>query len=137
MVLFMLIPGRNIRVHFERFIGQPPPELRKGAVSVIWLHENICIVLLGNATNVQLEYIAHRYILHMIAFVQFSNSTKSYASLRWLPYLADLQQCGRCSWRSVVLASMYHQLTKTTLCDNNGITLYFTLSQVRFKIQIS
>lgn len=81
-------PKENIRVCFERLMGQPPSELRNGAVSLTWLHKNICTIPPADAhvfswstLHVGIYYTCLRLFYFLIL------STKSYASLRRLPYL--------------------------------------------------
>ncbi|RYR28634.1 hypothetical protein Ahy_B01g052781 isoform F [Arachis hypogaea] len=72
-------------------------------VCYTWFHERFR-VLPTDATDETVRVYARAYILMLLSSQLFADKNANRVHLRWLPYLASLDDLGRYSWGSAALA---------------------------------
>ncbi|RYR23618.1 hypothetical protein Ahy_B03g068815 [Arachis hypogaea] len=82
-------------------------------VCYTWFHERFR-VLPADATDEIVRIYARAYILMLLSSQLFADKNANRVHLRWLPYLASLDDLGRYSWGSVALAWLYRCLCRGT-----------------------
>ncbi|RYR76245.1 hypothetical protein Ahy_A01g000853 [Arachis hypogaea] len=82
-------------------------------VCYTWFHERFR-VLPANATDETVRIYACAYILMLLSSQLFADKNANRVHLRWLPYLASLDDLGRYSWGSAALAWLYRCLCRGT-----------------------
>ncbi|RYQ94248.1 hypothetical protein Ahy_B08g089133 [Arachis hypogaea] len=78
-----------------------------------WFHERFR-VLPADATDETVRVYARAYILMLLSSQLFADKNANRVHLRWLPYLASLDDLGRYSWGSAALAWLYRCLCRGT-----------------------
>ncbi|RYQ92998.1 hypothetical protein Ahy_B09g099255 [Arachis hypogaea] len=82
-------------------------------VCYTWFHERFR-VLPADATDETVRVYARAYILMLLSSQLFVDKNANRVHLRWLPYLASLDDLGRYSWGSAALAWLYRCLCRGT-----------------------
>ncbi|RYR59335.1 hypothetical protein Ahy_A05g025203 [Arachis hypogaea] len=82
-------------------------------VCYTWFHERFR-VLSADATDETVRVYARAYILMLLSSQLFADKNANRVHLRWLPYLASLDDLGRYSWGSAALAWVYRCLCRGT-----------------------
>ncbi|RYR72516.1 hypothetical protein Ahy_A02g006748 [Arachis hypogaea] len=82
-------------------------------VCYTWFHERFR-VLPADATDETVRVYARAYILMLLSSQLFADKHANRVHLRWLPYLASLDDLGRYSWGSAALALLYRCLCRGT-----------------------
>ncbi|RYR14041.1 hypothetical protein Ahy_B04g070710 isoform B [Arachis hypogaea] len=77
--------------------------------------------LMENVTDETVRIYARAYILMLLSSQLFADKNANRVHLRWLPYLASLDNLGRYSWGSAVLAWLYRCLCRGT--NRNAVNL--------------
>ncbi|RYR05732.1 hypothetical protein Ahy_B06g085554 isoform H [Arachis hypogaea] len=71
-------------------------------------------VLPADATDDIVRIYARAYIMMLLSSQLFADKNANRVHLRWLPYVASLDDLGRYSWGSAVLAWLYRCLCRGT-----------------------
>ncbi|RYR15075.1 hypothetical protein Ahy_B04g071814 isoform B [Arachis hypogaea] len=71
-------------------------------------------VLPADASDETVRIYARAYILMLLSSQLFADKNANRVHLRWLPYLASLDDLGRYSWGSAALAWLYRYLCRGT-----------------------
>ncbi|RYR74329.1 hypothetical protein Ahy_A02g009005 [Arachis hypogaea] len=97
--------GRPAWVWFRELFGELPPQskVKQMTVCYTWFHERFR-VLPADATDETVRVYARAYILMLLSSQLFADKNANRVHLRWLPYLASLDELGRYSWGSAALA---------------------------------
>ncbi|RYR32645.1 hypothetical protein Ahy_A10g047181 [Arachis hypogaea] len=82
-------------------------------VCYTWFHERFR-VLPVDATDETVSIYARAYIMMLLSSQLFADKNANRVHLRWLPYLASLDDLGRYSWGSAALAGLYRCLCRGT-----------------------
>ncbi|RYR78555.1 hypothetical protein Ahy_A01g003381 [Arachis hypogaea] len=82
-------------------------------VCYTWFHERFR-VLPADASEETVRIYARAYIVMMLSSQLFADKNANRVHLRWLPYLASLDEFGRYSWGSAALAWLYRCLCHGT-----------------------
>ncbi|RYQ98432.1 hypothetical protein Ahy_B08g094471 [Arachis hypogaea] len=99
---------QNMPLH-DRII----PKVKQMTVCYTWFHERFR-VLPADATDETVRVYARAYILMLLSSQLFADKNANRVHLRWLPYLASLDDLGRYSWGSAALAWLYRCLCRGT-----------------------
>ncbi|RYR28637.1 hypothetical protein Ahy_B01g052781 isoform M [Arachis hypogaea] len=107
--------GRPAWVWFRELFGELPPQskIKQMTVCYTWFHERFR-VLPTDATDETVRVYARAYILMLLSSQLFADKNANRVHLRWLPYLASLDDLGRYSWGSAALAWLYRCLCRDT-----------------------
>ncbi|QHN88515.1 uncharacterized protein DS421_16g564140 [Arachis hypogaea] len=107
--------GRPAWVWFHELFGELPPQskIKQMTVCYTWFHERFR-VLPADATDETVRVYARAYILMLLSSQLFADKNANRVHLRWLPYLASLDDLGRYSWGSAALAWLYRCLCRGT-----------------------
>jgi len=110
----------------------PPPEKTRvnEFIDVTWFWRELSHDIAADATQAQIQQRVRAIILHTIVSRLMCDHSKNRIDLKWLPYLADLAECGKFSWGSVVLAYTYMKLSRLSLSKTKSIGGCVTLLQV-------
>ncbi|XP_072087024.1 serine/threonine-protein phosphatase 7 long form homolog [Arachis hypogaea] len=103
--------GRPAWVWFRELFGELPPQskVKQMTVCYTWFYERYQF-LPTDATDETVRIYARAYILMLLLSQLFANKNANRVLLRWLPYLASLDDLGRYSWGSAALAWLYRCL---------------------------
>ncbi|RYR50094.1 hypothetical protein Ahy_A07g036660 isoform A [Arachis hypogaea] len=101
--------GRPAWVWFRELFGELPPQSKVK-------------VLPADATDETVRVYARAYILMLLSSQLFADKNANRVHLRWLPYLALLDDLGRYSWGSAALAWLYRCLYKDTLLRSHMLS---------------
>ncbi|RYQ99578.1 hypothetical protein Ahy_B07g087523 [Arachis hypogaea] len=91
----------------------PQSKMKQMTVCYTWFHERFR-VLPADATDETVRVYARAYILMLLSSQLFADKNANKVHLRWLPYLASLDDLGRYSWGSAALAWLYRCLCRGT-----------------------
>ncbi|QHO20647.1 uncharacterized protein DS421_11g339810 [Arachis hypogaea] len=107
--------GRPAWVWFRELFGELPPQskVKQMTVCYTWFHERFR-VLPADASDETVRIYARAYILMLLSSQLFADKNANRVHLRWLPYLASLDDLGRYSWGSAALAWLYRCLCRGT-----------------------
>ncbi|RYR33627.1 hypothetical protein Ahy_A10g048251 [Arachis hypogaea] len=94
-----------------------------------WFHERFW-VLPADATDETVCIYARAYIMMLLSSQLFADKNANRVHLRWLPYLASLDDLGRYSWGSAALAWLYRCLCRGT--NKNVVNLAGPLQLLQF-----
>ncbi|RYR14042.1 hypothetical protein Ahy_B04g070710 isoform A [Arachis hypogaea] len=95
-------------------------KVKQMTVCYTWFHERFR-VLPPDVTDETVRIYARAYILMLLSSQLFADKNANRVHLRWLPYLASLDNLGRYSWGSAVLAWLYRCLCRGT--NRNAVNL--------------
>ncbi|RYR72969.1 hypothetical protein Ahy_A02g007206 [Arachis hypogaea] len=93
-------------------------------VCCTWFHERFW-VLLADVSEETVRIYTRSYILMLLSYQLFADKNANRVHLRWLPYLASMDDLGRYSWGSEALAWLYRCLCRGT--NRNVVSLAGTL----------
>ncbi|RYR78739.1 hypothetical protein Ahy_A01g003598 [Arachis hypogaea] len=88
-------------------------KVKQMTVCYTWFHKRFR-VLPADATDKTVRVYARAYILMLLSSQLFEDKNANRVHLRWLPYLALLDDLGRYSWGSAALAWLYRCLCRGT-----------------------
>ncbi|XP_016169440.1 protein MAIN-LIKE 2-like [Arachis ipaensis] len=91
-------------VWFQEFLGVLPPanQIQKFAVNCNWFQETF-----GGCPEGADEETVRRYIMMLLGTQLFADKSGNRIHIRWLPYVARLEDMGGYSWGSAALAWLY------------------------------
>ncbi|XP_029144544.1 protein MAIN-LIKE 1-like [Arachis hypogaea] len=93
---------------FQELLGvlPPPSQIQKFAVSCSWFQETFgeCPEGTDEAT---VRRFARAYIMMLLGTQLFADKSGNRIHIRWLPYMARLEEMGGYSWGSAALAWLY------------------------------
>ncbi|QHO08867.1 uncharacterized protein DS421_14g476410 [Arachis hypogaea] len=100
--------GRPAWVWFQELLGVIPPlsQVQKYAVNCSWFQETFgeCP---EDADEETVRRYARAYIMMLLGTQLFADKSGNRIHIRWLPYLARLEELGTYSWGSAALAWLY------------------------------
>ncbi|XP_072056221.1 protein MAIN-LIKE 1-like [Arachis hypogaea] len=97
--------GRPAWVWFEELLGvnPPPSQVQKFAVNCSWFQETFGECPEGADKDTVRRY-ARVYIMMLLGTQLFADKSGNRIHIRWLPYVARLEEMGSYSWGSAALA---------------------------------
>ncbi|XP_015934889.1 protein MAIN-LIKE 1-like [Arachis duranensis] len=100
--------GRPTWVWFEELLGviPPPSQVQKFAVNCSWFQETFGECPKGADEDTVRRY-ARAYIMMLLGTQLFADKSGNRIHIRWLPYVARLEEMGSYSWGSAALAWLY------------------------------
>ncbi|RYR72605.1 hypothetical protein Ahy_A02g006832 isoform A [Arachis hypogaea] len=100
--------GRPAWQWFHELLGVLPPEnqVQKFAVNYTWFQETFAECPDG-ADEETVRRFARAYIMMLLGTQLFADKSGNRIHIRWLPYVARLEEMGRYSWASAALAWLY------------------------------
>ncbi|RYR58808.1 hypothetical protein Ahy_A05g024681 [Arachis hypogaea] len=116
----------NSVVHVTGFIDEES-KVKQMTVCYTWFHERFR-VLPANASEETVRIYTRAYILMLLSSQLFVDKNANRVHLRWLPYLASLDELGRYSWGSTALTWLYRCLCRGT----NVVNLVGPLQLLQF-----
>ncbi|XP_072056362.1 serine/threonine-protein phosphatase 7 long form homolog [Arachis hypogaea] len=100
--------GRPSWVWFQELLGviPPPSQVQKYAVNCSWFQETFgeCP---EDADDDTVRRYARAYIMMLLGTLLFADKSGNRIHIRWLPYVARLEELGTYSWGSAALAWLY------------------------------
>ncbi|QHO46703.1 uncharacterized protein DS421_6g189880 [Arachis hypogaea] len=100
--------GRPAWVWFQELLGviPPPSQVQKYAVNCSWFQETFgeCP---EDADDETVRRYARAYIMMLLGTQLFADKSGNRIHIRWLPYVARLEELGTYSWGSAALAWLY------------------------------
>ncbi|XP_057734886.1 protein MAIN-LIKE 1-like [Arachis stenosperma] len=100
--------GRPAWVWFQELLGviPPPSQVQKYTVNCSWFQETFgeCP---EDADDETVRRYARAYIMMLLGTQLFVDKSGNQIHIRWLPYVARLEELGTCSWGSAALAWLY------------------------------
>ncbi|XP_072073858.1 serine/threonine-protein phosphatase 7 long form homolog [Arachis hypogaea] len=105
---------------FEELFGElPPPDKRKlYTVHLTWFHERFK-VLPADASEETVRIYARTYIMMLLSTQLFMDKSANRVHLRWLPFVARLDDMGSYSWGATALAWLYRCMCRVA---NRNVT---------------
>ncbi|RYR37897.1 hypothetical protein Ahy_A09g042812 [Arachis hypogaea] len=100
--------GRLAWVWFQELLGvlSPTNQIQKFAVNYTWFQETFGECPAG-ADEETMRRFARANIMMLLGTQLFANKSGNRIYIRWLPYMAKLEEMGGYSWGSTVLAWLY------------------------------
>ncbi|XP_072072133.1 serine/threonine-protein phosphatase 7 long form homolog [Arachis hypogaea] len=100
--------GRPAWQWFHELLSVLPPEnqVQKFAVNCTWFQETFAECPDG-ADEETVRRFARAYIMMLLGTQLFADKSGNRIHIRWLPYVARLEEMGRYSWGSAALAWLY------------------------------
>ncbi|QHO22718.1 uncharacterized protein DS421_12g357530 [Arachis hypogaea] len=100
--------GRPAWVWFQELLGVilPPSQVQKYAVNCSWFQETFGECPEG-ADDETVRRYARAYIMMLLGTQLFADKSGNRIHIRWLPYVARLEEMGTYSWGSAALAWLY------------------------------
>ncbi|RYR35161.1 hypothetical protein Ahy_A10g050301 isoform C [Arachis hypogaea] len=74
-------------------------------------------VLPPDANEETVRIYARAYIMMLLSTQLFGDKSANRVHIRWLPFVANLDEMGRYSWGSVALAWLYRCMCRVQKCD--------------------
>ncbi|RYR68295.1 hypothetical protein Ahy_A03g014787 [Arachis hypogaea] len=102
--------------HVTGYIDQelpPQNKVKQMTVCYIWFHERFQ-VLPADSSEETVRIYARAYILMLLSFQLFADKNANRVHLRWLPYLASMDDLDRYSWALAALTWLYRCLCRGT-----------------------
>ncbi|QHO20595.1 uncharacterized protein DS421_11g339310 [Arachis hypogaea] len=114
--------GRPAWVWFEELLGvvPPPSQVQKYAVNCSWFQETFGECPEGADEDTVRRY-ARAYIMMLLGTQLFANKSGNRVHIRWLPFVARLEEVGTYSWGSAALAWLYRCMCR--VANRNVIKL--------------
>ncbi|QHO01261.1 uncharacterized protein DS421_13g413550 [Arachis hypogaea] len=107
--------GRPAWVWFQELLGviPPPSQVQKFAVNYSWFQETFgeCPEAADEET---VRRFARAYIMMLLDTQLFADKSGNRIHIRWLPYVARLEEMGTYSWGSAALAWLYRCMCRVT-----------------------
>nr|XP_025607986.1 serine/threonine-protein phosphatase 7 long form homolog [Arachis hypogaea] len=93
---------------FQELLGvlPPPSQIQKFAVNCSWFQETFGECPEG-ADKATVRHFARAYIMMLLGTQLFADKSGNRIHIRWLPYVARLEEMGGYSWGSAALAWLY------------------------------
>ncbi|QHO02171.1 uncharacterized protein DS421_13g421560 [Arachis hypogaea] len=100
--------GRPASVWFEELLGviPPPSQVQKFAVNCTWFQETFGQCPEG-ADEDTVRRFARAYIMMLLDTQLFADKSGNRIHIRWLPYVARIEEMGSYSWGSAALVWLY------------------------------
>ncbi|XP_015965368.1 protein MAIN-LIKE 1-like [Arachis duranensis] len=100
--------GRPAWVWFKEFLGVIPPssQVQKFAVNCSWFQKTFGECPEG-ANEDTVRRFARAYIMMLLGTQLFADKFGNHIHIRWLPYVARIEEMGSYSWGSAALAWLY------------------------------
>ncbi|XP_015950031.1 protein MAIN-LIKE 1-like [Arachis duranensis] len=100
--------GRPAWQWFQELLGvlPPPSQIQKFAVNCSWFQETFGECPEG-ADEATVRRFARAYIMMLLGTQLFADKSGNRIHIRWLPYVARLEEMGGYSWGSAALAWLY------------------------------
>ncbi|QHO16401.1 uncharacterized protein DS421_10g303220 [Arachis hypogaea] len=100
--------GRPAWVWFEELLGviPPPSQVQKFAINCSWFQETFGEYPEGADEDTVRRY-ARAYIMMLLGTQLFANKSGNRIHIKWLPYVARLEEMGSYSWGSAALVWLY------------------------------
>ncbi|RYQ90887.1 hypothetical protein Ahy_B09g096837 isoform E [Arachis hypogaea] len=100
--------GRPAWEWFQELLGviPPPSQVQKYAVNCSWFQETFGECPEG-ADDETVRRYARAYIMILLGTQRFADKSGNCIHIRWLPYVARLEEMGTYSWGSAALAWLY------------------------------
>ncbi|RYQ92937.1 hypothetical protein Ahy_B09g099178 [Arachis hypogaea] len=100
--------GRPAWMWFQELLGVLPPanQVQKFAVNCSWFQETFGEFPEGADEPTVMRY-SRVYIMMLLGTQLFANKSGNHIHIRWLPYVARLEDMGGYSWGSAVLSWLY------------------------------
>ncbi|RYQ83570.1 hypothetical protein Ahy_B10g102305 [Arachis hypogaea] len=96
---------------FEELFGELPPQnkVKQYTVHFTWFHERFR-VLLADATEETVRIYARTYIMMLLSTQLFGDKSGNWVHIRWLPFVARLDDMGNCleSYASLNVMAVVH-----------------------------
>ncbi|XP_025616552.1 protein MAIN-LIKE 1-like [Arachis hypogaea] len=107
--------GRPAWQWFHELLGVLPPEnqVQKFAVNCTWFQETFGECPDG-ADEETVKRFARAYIMMLLGTQLFADKFGNCIHIRWLPYVARLEEMGGYSWGSAALAWLYRYMCRVT-----------------------
>ncbi|XP_015945764.1 protein MAIN-LIKE 1-like [Arachis duranensis] len=107
--------GRPAWMWFHELLGVLPPEnqIQKFAVNCTWFQETFGECPDGTDEETVRRF-ARAYIMMLLGTQLFADKSGNRIHIRWLPYVARLEQMGGYSWGSAALAWLYRCMCRVT-----------------------
>ncbi|XP_025612097.1 protein MAIN-LIKE 1-like [Arachis hypogaea] len=107
--------GRPAWQWFHELLGVLPPEnqVQKFAVNCTWFQETFGECPDG-ADEETVRRFARAYIMMLLGTQLFADKSGNHIHIRWLPYVARLEEMGGYSWGSAALAWLYRCMCRVT-----------------------
>nr|XP_025637000.1 protein MAIN-LIKE 2-like [Arachis hypogaea] len=99
-------------------------------VCYTWFHERFW-VLPADATDETMRIYARAYIMMLLSSQLFADKNANRVHLRWLPYLASLDDLGRYSWGSAALAWWATFMSRNDPGDQRLVSAHLSLDRLR------
>ncbi|XP_020978192.1 serine/threonine-protein phosphatase 7 long form homolog [Arachis ipaensis] len=112
--------GRPAWEWFEDLFGERPPpnKVKQMTVHFTWFHERFR-VLPPDASEETVRIYARAYIMMLLSTQLFGDKSANRVHIRWLPFVANLDDMGRYSWGSAALAWLYRCMCRVA---NRNVT---------------
>ncbi|RYQ93303.1 hypothetical protein Ahy_B09g099573 [Arachis hypogaea] len=112
--------GRPAWEWFQKLFGElPPPEkVKQYMVHFTWFHEGFRM-LPADASEETVRIYARVYIMMLLSTQLFGDKSGNRVHIRWLPFVARLDDMGSFSWGSVALAWLYRCMCRVA---NRNVT---------------
>ncbi|RYR19260.1 hypothetical protein Ahy_B03g063992 [Arachis hypogaea] len=100
--------GKPVWEWFQELFGELPPQnkVKQYTVHFTWFHERFR-VLSDDATEETVRIYARAYFMMLLFTQLFGDKSGNRVHIRWLPFVARLDDMGSYSWRSAALAWLY------------------------------
>ncbi|XP_025673480.1 protein MAIN-LIKE 1-like [Arachis hypogaea] len=114
--------GHSAWVWFEELLGvvPPPSQVQKYAVNCSWFQETFGECPEGADEDTVRRY-ACAYIMMLLGTQLFADKSGNHIHIRWLPFVARLEEMGTYSWGSAALAWLYRCMCR--VANRNVIKL--------------
>ncbi|RYR51018.1 hypothetical protein Ahy_A06g026078 isoform C [Arachis hypogaea] len=96
----------------------PPNKVKQMTVHFTWFHERFS-VLPPDANEETVRIYARAYIMMLLSTQLFGDKSANRVHIRWLPFVANLDEMGRYSWGSAALAWLYRCMCRVA---NRNVT---------------
>ncbi|XP_057760056.1 protein MAIN-LIKE 2-like [Arachis stenosperma] len=98
---------------FQELFGELPPQnkVKQYIVHFTWFHERFR-VLSDDAMEETVRIYARAYIMMLFSTQLFSDKSGNRVHIRWLPFVARLDDMGSYSWGSAALAWLYRYMCR-------------------------
>ncbi|XP_015964972.1 protein MAIN-LIKE 1-like [Arachis duranensis] len=105
--------GRPAWVWFQELLGVLPPanQVQKFAMNCTWFQETFGECPTGTDEETVRRF-ARAYIMMLLGTQLFTDKSGNRIHIRWLPYVARLEEMGGYSWGSAALAWLYRCMSR-------------------------
>ncbi|XP_072079128.1 protein MAIN-LIKE 1-like [Arachis hypogaea] len=98
---------------FQELLGvlPPPSQIQKFVMNCTWFHETFGEFLDGTDEET-VRHFARAYIMILLGTQLFADKSGNRIHIRWLPYMARLEEMGGYSWGLAALAWLYQYMCR-------------------------